>query len=103
MPIANKGDTIDVLLNYTIDGNPIMEGDLDEIEFMMGTHRYTLSGGQIVWDSNTSLYKILIPQEDSFDLKSVTRYQLRIKQGVRVKSTDVEEAELGEVISRSVL
>ena len=45
--LANKGDTINIYLNYTLDGDPITEGSLDEIEFTIGSHRYTLTGGEI--------------------------------------------------------
>jgi hypothetical protein len=103
MPIANKGDTINIYLNYTLDGNPILEGDLDEIEFTMGSHRYTLTDGDIVWDDNAQLYMIKMPQEDTFDLKSTTRYQLRVRKDNDVGSTDVEESELGDVLSKVVI
>lgn len=103
MPIANKGDTINIYLNYTLDGNPILEGDLDEIEFTMGSHRYTLTDGDIVWDDNAQLYMVKMPQEDTFDLKSTTRYQLRVRKDNDVGSTDVEESELGDVLSKVVI
>lgn len=103
MPIANKGDTINIYLNYTLDGSPILEGDLDEIEFTMGSHRYTLTEGDIVWDDNAQLYMVKMPQEDTFDLKSTTRYQLRVRKDNDVGSTDVEESELGDVLSKVVI
>ena len=103
MPIANKGDTINIYLNYTLYGNPILEGDLDEIEFTMGSHRYTLTDGDIVWDDNAQLYMVKMSQEDTFDLKSTTRYQLRVRSGNDVGSTDVEESELGDVLSKVVI
>lgn len=101
--LANKGDTINIYLNYTLDGDPITEGSLDEIEFTIGSHRYTLTGGEIVWDDNASLYMVKMPQEDTFSLKSTTRYQLRVRQGDDVGSTDVEEADLGDVLSKVVI
>lgn len=101
--LANKGDTINIYLNYTLDGNPILEGDLDEIEFTIGSNRYTLTGGDIVWDDNASLYMVKMPQQDTFNLKSTTRYQLRVRQGDDVGSTDVEEADLGDVLSKVVI
>lgn len=101
MPIANKGDTINIYLNYTLNGQPIAEGDLDEIEFTIGSHRYTLTGGDIVWDGN--LYMVKMPQADTFDLKSTTMYQLRVRSGSDVGSTEVKESELGDVLSKVVI
>ena len=46
----NSGDTVKIILNYTVDGVPISEGAFDEIEFSIGRKRYTLSDEEIAWD-----------------------------------------------------
>lgn len=56
----NKGDTITIFLNYTVDGVPIAENDFDEIEFSIGSKRYTLTGEDIVWDESAGAYKIAL-------------------------------------------
>ena len=101
--IANKGDTIDILLNYTVDGETITEGYLDEIEFTIGSHQYTISNGGVVWDANAQMYKVKLHQDETFDLKQTTRWQLRVRKGTDVCSTDVAEVDLGEVLSRTVI
>lgn len=101
--LANRGDTIKIYLNYTLNGNAIQEGDLDEIEFTIGSHRYTLTNGDITWDNNAGYYAVNIPQQDTFDMKLSTRYQLRVRQGNDVGSTDVTDADMGEVLSSTVI
>ena len=39
----NRGDTANVVLNFTLDGDPIRPGDFDEIEFTFGEKQYTMT------------------------------------------------------------
>lgn len=101
--IANKGDTIKTYLNFQVDGTQVTEGMLDEIEYTLGSKSYYLSTGDIQWDDNASMYAVFIPQADTFNLKSTTMYQLRVRMGEDVGSTDVMEADMGDVLSRKVI
>ena len=95
----NSGDTIEILLNYTIDGQPIRQGDFDEIEFSIGTMRYTLTGGDIVWDSEQNAYIVNLPQKDTLALAGTNPYQTRLKKDGKVVSSGIKIIKIGESIS----
>lgn len=115
----NRGDTIDVSLAYTIDGEPITEGQFDEIEVYIGENRYTLEGEtisttvgntttteiihQIVWDSELGMYTIFVSQEDSFKLTTKTEYQVRFKLGTKVFSSNIKYMPIGKTLSNEVI
>ncbi len=107
----NRGDTIDVSLAYTIDGEPITEGQFDEIEVYIGENRYTLTGEtvnnevthQIVWDSEQGMYTIFVSQEDSFKLTTKTEYQVRFKLGTKVFSSNIKYMPIGKTLSNEVI
>jgi len=99
----NRGDTIDVSLAYTIDGEPITEGQCDEIEVYIGENRYTLTGGDIVWDSAQAKYTIFVDQEDSFKLTQKTEYQVRFKLGAKVISSNIKYMPIGKTLSNEVI
>lgn len=104
----NEGDTLKIILAYTVDGSPIEEGQFDEIEFSIGNRRYTLGNG-VVWDSEIGMYTIFISQQDSFAIglykgsKSNVGYQLRLRKGVWVASTKIKKFFLGETISHTII
>lgn len=97
----NRGDTLDILLAYTVDGEPIHEGDFDEIEFSIGAKRYTLTDGDITWDEEQG-YIISIGQEDTLDMGRA-EYQVRFKKGSKVISSSVNTLTLGKSISKTVI
>ena len=99
----NSGDTIKIVLDYTIDGAPIREGDVDELEFTLGTKRYTLSNNDISWDNSLSAYTVFISQQDSLKLSKRPMYQLRIKIGEDVISSQRNVLILGDSLSKEVL
>ena len=100
----NRGDTIDITLDYTIDGTPIEDADLDEIEFSIGTKRYTLSGEDFTTDPVTGKYKLFIDQADAFALgRSALQYQVRFRKGDIVISTDIDKLIIGATISTTVI
>ena len=99
----NKGDTIPVVFGYTIGGEPIAQGDLDEIEFCIANKRYTLTGGDIVWDNDSGYYTLLIPQADTFGFDNANKYQTRLKKGTNVVSSNKRIMALGGSISNEVL
>lgn len=97
----NRGDTLDIVLAYTVDGEPIQEGDFDEIEFSIGSKRYTLTDGDITWDEGEG-YIISIGQEDTIDMGRA-EYQVRFKKGSKVISSSVNTLILGKSISKTVI
>ncbi len=99
----NKGDTLTIQLDYTVDGEPITEGQFDQIEFSIGDKRYTLTDGDITWDGESSMYALTIGQADTFDLGGKTEYQLRLKSGTSVVSSGIGTLTLGKTISTSTI
>lgn len=100
----NWGDTLDIILDYTIDGVPIEDADLDEMEFSIGPKRYTLAGEDFTIDPVTGKYRLFISQTDSFALgKAPIPYQFRCRKGENVGSTDKEYMYPGETISQEVI
>lgn len=99
----NKGDTITIYLNYTVDGVPIAENDFDEIEFSIGSKRYTLTDEDIVWDESAGAYKIALSQDDTFSLGYDNRYQIRLKKDSTVVSSGISVLSLGPTISKETI
>lgn len=109
----NKGDALYLILDYTIDGALLKEDDFDEIELCItdrsANHevRFTLSDGQITWDSEKSRYVAFITQKDTFkflpDSNSYLEYQIRLKQGEVVISSPITKLKIGGAISKEVL
>lgn len=101
--MKNQGDTGYIELAYTINGEPITEGQFDEIEFYLGKSRYLLSEGDIVWDEDLGSYCVFINQDDTLRLKSPMSYQLRLRHGRDVISTNIERRAIGLSISKEII
>ena len=101
--MANKGDTLTIFLNYTVDGVPIAEDDFDEIEFCLGAKRFTLSHEDIVWDDNAGAYKISLSQADTLALDATNRYQIRLKKDSTVVSSGISVLSFGPSISKETI
>lgn len=99
----NRGDTIDVSLAYTIDGEPITEGQFDEIEVYIGENRYTLTDGTVIWDSEQEMYTVFVDQAESFKLTTKTEYQVRFRMGTKVISSNIKYMPIGKVLSNEVI
>ena len=99
----NRGDTYYISLDYTVNGVPLEEAELDEIEFYYGTNRFLLSKGEIAIDPETGKYVVFIEQEPSFDLEDKTQYQIRVKKGNIVSSPKIDKTKIVEAISREVI
>lgn len=100
----NRGDTLYIQLDYTVNDEPLIQNDWDEIEFSFGDKQYSLSNGDIVWDNELEKYCVFIDQEDTFALKNfVTHYQIRLKKDGEVISDNVKPFAVGKVISRKVI
>ena len=109
--MANRGDTIDLILNISIDGNPIEEGYADDIEIQFNYQSETasvkklLSNEDIYWSETQGKYALRLSQKDTFRLsEEVGGVQCRIyRNGVVISSTIKEDFNLGDVLSRKVL
>ena len=95
----NRGDTANVVLNFTLDGDPIRPGDFDEIEFTFGEKQYTMTGGDITYDADAQAYCVFISQADSLALPDVFEYQARFRKGTEVYSMKAQKGALGKTLS----
>ena len=100
---VRHGNTLDILLDYTVDGEAITEGSCDELEFTFGESRYTLTGGGIVWSAYDSAYMVSLTQEETFALPDVVKYQLRVKKGNKVGGSDISYLNVDDSLSQEVL
>ena len=101
--MRNQGDTGYIILDYTVDDAPITEGQFDEIEFYLGNNRYLLSAGDIEWNPDLAKYCVFINQSDTLKINSPMSYQLRLRQGRDVISTDIKKKTIGASISKKVI
>lgn len=99
----NKGDTLQIILDYMIDGTPIEEMDLDEIEFTIGAKSFKLTDDDITVDEGTGKYVLQLDQEDTFSLGGTADYQVRFRKGEKVTSTDIAEIKFGRSLSTEVI
>ena len=100
----NKGDTIKIILNYTVDGEPITESFDGEIEFTIADKRYLKSTGWVYWDDTERAFCVSIPQSDSLSLPKASKYQVRFRNSEgAVVSSGIETLALGDVLSRKTI
>ena len=99
----NRGDTANVVLNFTLDGYPIRPGDFDEIELTFGEKQYTATGEDITNEDEEQAQGDFISQTDSLALPDVFEYQVRFKKGNDVYSTRTQKAVLGKTLSSTVI
>ena len=116
----NRGDTSFLMLNYTLNGDPIPV-DVAEIELSLDSKspvskiRKLLTEGDIEYGTLTyeddeghtqsfTGYYCHLSQEDTFALSQGTnKVQLRVLMNDEVGSSAVANFELGEVLSDKVL
>lgn len=99
----NSGDTLKIILNYTVDGEPLPANFEGEIEFSIGSKRYLLSEAQIGYEDGVG-YCIHLSQEDTFDLSGVSSYQIRIKNAEgEVVSSGIEKLSFGKSLSKETI
>lgn len=105
----NKGDTIYLELDFTINDEPLEKDEYDEIELQFNIQStYTslkllMSRGDIEWNDDIGKYVAYLSQDDSFRLSNNAEYQLRIKYEDNVISSAIGTINIGEVLSRRVL
>lgn len=109
----NNGDALYIVLDYKVDGEPIQEGQFDEIEFSIGDKyaknsvRFLFSNGDISWDPNLEKYTLFITQRDTLKLSSgvntYVEYQVRLRKDDVVISSPVETLQIGRSVSKQVI
>lgn len=99
----NSGDTLKILLDYTINGTPIEDMDLDEIEFTIGSRSLTMTDGDIAQDQETGKYCLVLTQAITFALGKVATFQVRFKKDGEVTSTDGETIRIGRSLSKEII
>lgn len=107
----NKGDTLDITLNYQVNGEDITEDMFDEVElqleFEKNSNQIKLlkSEGGITWDDSIKKYVTHLTQSDTFKFSQVgkVRYQLRVLEEGNVYSSEIGSFEIGDVLSRKIL
>ena len=106
----NKGDTLDIILSYQVDGTDFQKDQFQEIELQFENQydsskyvKLLLSNGDITWDDELGKYVTGLTQEQTFRLSPVCTYQLRVMLDDVVISSDIGEIEIGPTLSRKVL
>ena len=114
--MINKGDTLQLILNYQLNGSDLEQDYFDDIELQLNSQsgrnsvKLLYSLGEIVWDSEKNKYVVYLSQEQTFKLKqnqlnedSDVEYQLRVLLNSAVVSSDVGTFTIGPVLSKKVL
>ena len=116
----NRGDTVTLMLNYQINGEPLVKDAYEEMELQINKDssqramRKTLSGGDIKWETLTFYnegveetfegYTVHLSQSESFTLVSgQSQVQLRIKKNGEVGSSSQSNFVLGDSLSTQIL
>lgn len=106
----NKGDTLRLILDFSVAGKEITEDQFDEIELQLNPESYgkyniklLKSKGEIAWDSELNKFVGFITQENSFKLSDHNEYQLRCYMNGSVISSNIGHFCLGDVLSRMVI
>lgn len=102
----NRGDTIKIVLNYTVDGEPLPENFDGEIEFVIGSKRYVMTGQNpgVVWDEAEAAFVVNLSQDDTFALGGNVRYQIRIKNAEgSVVSSGIQTMKIGNTLSATTI
>lgn len=109
------GDTICLMLNYQLNGEPLVEGAYEEIELQINKQgssksmKKLLSNGDIKWDTveyngeEFTGYVVHLTQQETFDLGSYLQCQIRIKMDGEVGASGINDINLDEVLSEQVL
>lgn len=117
----NRGDTSYLLLDYTLNAEPLVENAYDEMEFQINHQsglrsikkllsKNEITWGSFVWEDKQHIphsftgYAVHLSQEDTFKLKEGTNeVQLRILLDGEVSSSKWTPLDVGKVLSNEVL
>lgn len=101
--ITYQGDAYLVTLDYTVDGVPLVDSEIDEIEVYVGDKQYLLSRGDITIDDETGKYTLFVDQETTFKHSIYIPYQIRFKQGNEVVGEKIYKIPMDKSISRNII
>lgn len=99
----NSGDTVNITLDYTIDGTPIENMELEEIEFSFCKKTYLLSAGDIVIDESSGKYTAFVGQDATLGEFGIGEYQVRFKVDGDVISDKPHDIKIGRSLSSEVI
>lgn len=106
----NKGDSLRLILDFSINGKEIEQDQFEELELQLNKESYgkyhvklLLSQGDMEWDDSISKYVAFLPQEETFKLPDIVDYQLRCYKDDSVISSNIGRFRLGEILSRRML
>lgn len=121
MRTLNRGDTACLILDYTINNQPMIQDAYQELELqlnsqsILGSVKKLMSKDEIVWGTVTYLddddqeqsytgYYALLTQEDTFKLsQGKFEIQLRVMINDEVGSSETTDFDIGRVLSNKVL
>ena len=95
--IQNKGNTVYIVLDEMLDGEPLENKQFDKMELFTSKRKYALNDGKIIWDSNLSRYCIFA-QLDSFKPDSDASYTLQLLNGKDLICTKIKRLFVGNTI-----
>jgi len=116
----NRGDTVSLMLDYQVNGSPLVQGAYDELELQINNQNSSkaikklLSDGGIQWKTinyysggaieSFTGYVADLDQEETFKLAAgQSMVQLRVKIGNQVGSSENSVFTLGAVLSSQVI
>ena len=106
----NKGDTLDIIIDYKVDGQDFEKDQFQEIELQFENQydsskyvKLLLSSGDIKWDDDIGKYVTYLSQEQTFRLSPACSYQLRVMLDDVVISSEIGTMTIGNTLSRKVL
>lgn len=122
MDYLNSGDTVYLLLDYLVNGEPMQEGVYQEIELQINKEdnfravKKLYSLGEIVYMTDMQYedaegqvqsytgYVCSLSQDDTFKISSgISEIQLRVMLNGEVGSAKCKSLDIGKVLSHRVL
>ena len=106
----NKGDSIRLVLDYSVNAKEIEKDQFEEIELQLNKESFgkyhiklLLSRGEIECDDEIKKYVAFLPQEESYKLPNKVDYQLRCYDNGSVISSNIGFFFLGDILSKEML
>ena len=110
--IGIQGETLTLYFDYELDGVPLAQASISDIEFQIldegaeGSLKLTRSGETpritITGEGTDAKYMAKLTQEETFALPQTVRYQIRIMDsGENVVADDVGVFTLGKALSKT--
>ena len=106
----NKGDSIRLILDYSVNGKEIKKDQFEDLELQLNKESFgkyhiklVLSRGEMAWDEDLQKYVAFLPQEESFKLPNKVDYQLRCYNNGSVISSNIGFFFMGDILSKEML